>query len=129
MFDHAINQNSTLHLFLQPFGEIDADDASKLSDIQRKILMRAFPVETYESSLSAFKNWESEFLRGVTSRLEQDANWYATSHGHTMIRLEAGEFQMGSRKGESPTFETETKHRREINRTIAVSSTEVTVEQ
>lgn len=68
---------------------------------------------------------EQEFTAESESR-----QWYVNGQGQTMVVLKAGEFMMGTKSDSDPNIEDdEIFHRRVINRSIAVSSTEVTREQ
>ncbi len=56
--------------------------------------------------------------------------WEPGPNDHNFVILPGGQvFQMGSPEGETDRFERETRHYRLIKRTLAVATTEVTVEQ
>ena len=58
-----------------------------------------------------------------------DRRWYVNSQGQTFVILEAGEFLMGSPLSDPERDESEVPHRVKIGRSVAISSTEVTMEE
>ncbi|MGE0758275.1 MAG: SUMF1/EgtB/PvdO family nonheme iron enzyme, partial [Pirellulaceae bacterium] len=57
---------------------------------------------------------------------DQKRQWYVNTQGQTFVILDAGEFQMGSPDWEAGRLPTESLHRRQIGRRIAISTKEVT---
>lgn len=77
------------------------------------------------------RRWDQEALLQemerelATDRAEGSRQWYVTRQGHTMVILDAGQFQMGSPKEEDYRLIAETRHRRRIGRRLAIASKEV----
>ena len=104
------------------------ENGSDLSSVQRAIVKRTFQREIKtESPLDQKLN---EFANRQTRKLlQQERNFYYTGEGQMMIRLKAGSFMMGGISDSRNQFDYGYVHERNIDRTFAISNSEVTVTQ
>lgn len=129
LFDRPIDATRARKLYTDSLKQLASIPPEDRTTLQKSLLIQSSFSEANVVADSIRKELARLHRNRIDWQLSDQRSWYETGQGHTMIRLEAGEFRMGSLPGESPNAEFETRHTRKLNRTYAISSTEVTVEQ
>ncbi|MCA9193266.1 MAG: SUMF1/EgtB/PvdO family nonheme iron enzyme [Planctomycetales bacterium] len=125
LFNRALSAEEVKSIFTK--GLQTAIRSAELRRDQQATLDTAF--EQSSSMELPDQQWQLQAQRLLLEDSRQNRDFYYTSQGQMMIRLDAYDFRMGSPPDEPYREEDEQPHKRIINRRFAIAGYETTVQQ